>query len=256
MAVEIDLSALMASQSCWEIAGYVSVAAVTIGVIGEFAHDFVPAFKRRWPWWSTWGGKVSGLVLIAALAAELVTQVKANSTSGQIIAVISDQAATTRERAAVFENDTAKLRLDLAKLKGPRNIDPALQAKLIAQLQPLPTKTKAFNIGVPVGGLEPGSALDTQLLEIFSRCTWALVPLVNKPSARGQPKPNNGMYVNVGVVGVIRNFSILHHDDFMPVAKILTVELNEAGIAAKILELPADDDNDPNALHISIGAKT
>src|SRR5205085_10039529 len=98
MAAEIDLNALMSSLSRWEIAGYVSVSAVAVGVIGEFIHDFVPSLKRRFKWWDTWGGKVSGLVLIAALAAELVTQVKANSTSGQIIAFVSDRSANAIER--------------------------------------------------------------------------------------------------------------------------------------------------------------
>src|SRR6266481_2131962 len=105
MASEIDLNALMASLSLWEIAGYVSVFAVAIGVAGEFVHDFVPSFRRQSAWWNSWGGKVSGLLLIAALAAELVTQVKANSISGQIIAVLSNEAATTRERAAVLERE-------------------------------------------------------------------------------------------------------------------------------------------------------
>src|SRR6266852_4172440 len=100
MAADIDLSVLMSSLSCWEIAGYVSVAAVAIGVIGEFVHDFVPSLKNRLEWWNIWGGKISGLVLIAALAAELITQVKANSISGQIIALLSDKTATAVGRAA------------------------------------------------------------------------------------------------------------------------------------------------------------
>ncbi len=102
MAAEIDLNSLMSSVSRWEIAGYISVAAVSIGVIGEFIHDFVPSFKRRSPWWNAWGGKTSGLILIAALAAELITQVKANSMSGQIIAFLSDRTATTLDRAATL----------------------------------------------------------------------------------------------------------------------------------------------------------
>jgi hypothetical protein len=58
------------------------------------------------------------------------------------------------------------------------------------------------------------------------------------------------------VVGVNINFSSLKHDDFAPAAQILNEELNKVGIATKVIEFPADDDGDPNAIHISIGAKT
>jgi hypothetical protein len=115
MASEIDLNALMSSLSFWEIAGYLSLFAVAIGVAGEFVHDFVPSLKRKSGWWNSWGGKVSALVLIVALASELVTEVKANSISGQIIAFLSDRAAQTRERAATLENEAAQLRVDLEK---------------------------------------------------------------------------------------------------------------------------------------------
>jgi hypothetical protein len=115
MASDTALNALMASLSSWEIAGYASFAAVVIGVAGEFVHDFIPSLKKRFPWWNSWGGKVSGLVLIIALAAELITQVKTNNISGQIIAFLSDQAASARERAASLEKQAAQLRVDLER---------------------------------------------------------------------------------------------------------------------------------------------
>src|SRR5215471_10655139 len=115
MALAVDLNALMASLSFWEMAGYVSLSAVAIGVAGEFVHDFVPSLKRKSAWWNAWGGKASGLVLIAALAAELFAQVRTNVTTDQITAVRNDQAADTRERAAGLEREAAQLRLDLEK---------------------------------------------------------------------------------------------------------------------------------------------
>jgi hypothetical protein len=118
MASASDLNALMVSLSFWELAGYISFSAVTIGVAGEFIHDFVPWLRRKSAWWDTWGSKVSGLVLIVALAAELITQVMTNSRSGQVIAFLRDQAAETRERAALFEKEAEQLRLGLGKVYG------------------------------------------------------------------------------------------------------------------------------------------
>jgi len=108
MASASDLNALMSSLSFWEIAGYVSLSAVALGVAGEFIHDFAVSIRQRSAWWASWGGQISGLVLIAALAGELLTQIETNSKSGQIIAFLSDQEAETRKRAATLENEAAE----------------------------------------------------------------------------------------------------------------------------------------------------
>src|SRR5258707_798679 len=100
----VDVLALMSSLSNWETAGYVAVAAVAIGGAGESIHELTSWFKR-FPWWIDKGGKTSALLLIAALAAELIIQVKTNSLSGQIIAFLSDQAGAAHERAALIENN-------------------------------------------------------------------------------------------------------------------------------------------------------
>jgi hypothetical protein len=252
MAADTHLSVLMSLLSCWEIAGYAGLAIVIIGVIGEGIHDFTTWFKRTW--WGPHGGRFAVLVLIAGLAIEGVAQVKANSTSGQIIAVLSNQAADTRERAAIHEKEAAQLRLDLAKMRAPRNIDANVQNTLVERLKPI--GTKLFNIGTPVGGLEPGSGLDEQLFTALSLSGWKMVPLVSKPSARGQPASNSGRYVIVGVVGVKVTFGSLRHDDFVIPAQILSEELNKSGISTQVIELPPEDDGDANAIHIAIGAKT
>jgi hypothetical protein len=98
----LDISALISSLSGWELAGYAALAAVAIGVAGESVHELTAWFKTL-QWWKANGGKASALLLVAALAAELIIQVKTNSISGQIIAFLSDQAASTRERAAKLE---------------------------------------------------------------------------------------------------------------------------------------------------------
>jgi hypothetical protein len=91
MAPATDLSVLISSLSCWETAGYTGLAIVIIGVVGEGIHDFTAWFRDTR--WHSGGGKLSVLILIAGLAVEGVAQVKANSISGEIIALLSGEAA-------------------------------------------------------------------------------------------------------------------------------------------------------------------
>jgi hypothetical protein len=158
MASALDLNALMASLSFWEMAGYISVSAVAIGVAGEFTHDFVPWLRRKSAWWDKWGGKVSGLVLIVALAAEIVTQAEANSTSGQIIAVLEDEAAQTRERAARIEQAAAWRILNNAKAERFENA--------VAQGTGRP-----ITVGYAVGDPE-SIALGAQLSDLLLMAHW------------------------------------------------------------------------------------
>jgi hypothetical protein len=71
----VDISALMSSLQYWELAGYGTLIAVAIGVAGETIHDLTGWFKS-FPWWKAKGGAALVLLLTAALAAEVVTQVK------------------------------------------------------------------------------------------------------------------------------------------------------------------------------------
>jgi hypothetical protein len=87
------LNELTSQQWSWELAEYVSVAAVFIGVAGESIHEFTAWFRQH-AWWKGNGGKASALLLVVALAAELVTTIKSNGISGQIIALVTERAAT------------------------------------------------------------------------------------------------------------------------------------------------------------------
>jgi hypothetical protein len=110
----VDISALMSSLWYWELAGYATLVAVAIGVAGESVHELTEWFKKS-PWWKAKGGIASALLLIAALAAEVVTQIKTSGISGQTIAFLSDQAAETRERAAGLEKQAADISERAAK---------------------------------------------------------------------------------------------------------------------------------------------
>jgi len=174
------LNALISQQWSWELAEYASVAAVFIGVAGESIHEFTAWFRQH-SWWKANGGKASALLLVVALAAELVTTIKSNSISGQIIALVT-------ERAATLEKDAAQLRLDLAKVRGPRNLDSTSVERIITRLKPL--GAKPCTLGVLIGGLEAGSSLAEQLRSSLVSAGWYLVPHKNKPTSRSQPATN------------------------------------------------------------------
>jgi hypothetical protein len=128
LATEL-LDELVSKLAAWEVAGYVSIAAVAIGVIGETIHEFTSWF-RKVLWWRDEGGKASALLLIAALAAELLILVKVNSTSGLIIAFLDEQRVQTEKDVLVERRLTARERLRLERLERiilPRSIDSAPQ---------------------------------------------------------------------------------------------------------------------------------
>jgi hypothetical protein len=152
-----DLNALSSSLSHWEFAGYVAVAAVAIGVAGEVIHDFLDWFKSL-DWWRTKGNKASALLLIAALVAELVIQVRTNSISGRVIALLEEQAAETRERAAHIEEATAWRVLDSGKTQKFEN---AISSGAERQL----------TIGFAVGDPESIS-LAIQIVNLFLTAHW------------------------------------------------------------------------------------
>ncbi len=126
MAFADDLSALTVSVDSWELAGVIMAAVVAISVAGEVTHDF----ELFWSigWWRLKGGKASGLILIAALVAEVVIQINVNSINGRIIALLEMEsarlneraeeaakaAATANERAARLEKEAAELQAVVA----------------------------------------------------------------------------------------------------------------------------------------------
>src|SRR4051794_24541242 len=97
MAVADDINALTTSLEFWEFAGYVSAAVVAISVAGEVAHDF--NLFGSIAWWREKGGRTFGLILVAALFAEVVIQVQVSSISGMQIAVLQRQAAVAIQKA-------------------------------------------------------------------------------------------------------------------------------------------------------------
>jgi len=104
-----DASSLAQSLSRWEYAEYVSCAFVALACAGEGVAEFTD--------WLTNGvedrkkklAKLSTLVLIASLAAELVCLVRTNTLSGQLIGSLSEKAgiADTKAQSAKITAEQA-----------------------------------------------------------------------------------------------------------------------------------------------------
>jgi hypothetical protein len=92
----------------WEYGEYASAAVVILGVVGEFLADFSNVWRvRDVPDRRDKLRKLSTLVLIAGLAAELVCLVSTNVVSGHIIASLGRQAAEAIATAKRFEAQIA-----------------------------------------------------------------------------------------------------------------------------------------------------
>jgi hypothetical protein len=126
MTAAEEISVLTNSLSFWEYAAYLSISAVAVGVAGEVVHDFTSWLKGI-RWWAEKGSKYSALLLVIALVAELIIQIKENSINGRITAILEHETAIANERTAEIEKITAW-----------RKIEPATAQKLSAALGAIP----------------------------------------------------------------------------------------------------------------------
>jgi hypothetical protein len=107
-----EIPSIDAALGSWESVEYAAEAFVILGCVGEFVAEFTrllpnePADRRNQC------SKVSLLLLIAALAIELVALVRTNVLSGQEIARLGAQAASANERASRLEVQAASFRAD------------------------------------------------------------------------------------------------------------------------------------------------
>ena len=192
------ISALISPLWGWELAGYAAVAAVAIGVAGESIHEFTDWFNAS-QWWRANGGKASALLLIAALAAELIIQVKTNSISGQIIAFLSDQAASTRERAANLEKQAADIQARAAKaeteaanlMKENVELERTIAPRTIEMMELIRTISASPRVPIfvsPVDQEEPkevaASFFALQAIKIGDAPTWSVTLLPAEQWAR------------------------------------------------------------------------
>jgi hypothetical protein len=96
----MDVTSLDALLRCWELIEYWAAGFVILGCVGEFAAEFTRIHTLAW---GHQLAKASLLVLIAALAVELVALVHTNRLSAKEIAILE-------QGTAQLEKDAAQLR--------------------------------------------------------------------------------------------------------------------------------------------------
>jgi hypothetical protein len=137
-----DVASLTATLTYWEYAEYASGAFVALACVGEYIASFKP--------WFTGGNKErkerlekrSTLLLIVALAAELICLVRTNQISGQVIGALDTKAAeayrksglaTTNSDSAARKAKAASDEADAAKIESGKARDAASVAELVAR---------------------------------------------------------------------------------------------------------------------------
>jgi len=136
-------------------------------------------------WWLAKGGKASALLLIAALAVELVAQASVNVRSGQIIAILN--------------NETANARSEIEKIKRPRALSDEQVSNFLVALTPF--AGTQFDCAVTEG--DPEAANFLYILEaILLRAGWKETDWNGGDIvAKRQGKPTWG-YFTLQTVGV------------------------------------------------------
>jgi hypothetical protein len=111
-----DVSSLATSLEHWEWAEYASCALVALGCIGEYTAEFTNYWTDGLKERKDRLAKRSTLLLISALALELMCLVKTNSISGMLIGSLSDEAgaAETKARSAIDKSSLAERKADAA----------------------------------------------------------------------------------------------------------------------------------------------
>ena len=173
----LDIPSLLSDLIWWEIAGYISLGIVTLGVAGESIADFTKWGEPR----KKWLGKASALVLIMGLAGEGIAQSKTNSLSGLIIAGLGER--------------TANAELELVRIKRPRIITPQKANDLVASLSKY-SGGKKFWIIVDRNEIETETeqeALANKLREIFTQAHWILDPHTMKDRTKVNPSTFLGL---------------------------------------------------------------
>jgi hypothetical protein len=123
-STSVDLSPVEAALTYWEYAEYASVVFVIAGVAGEYIADFTNLFTRGDKDKKHRLSKASTLVLLGALAMELLCLMRTSQLSGRIIAEL--------------KQDTERDRLERVKLElllSPRRLTNEQQARVAEKLK-------------------------------------------------------------------------------------------------------------------------
>lgn len=209
---EPDASSLAKSLAHWEYAEYFSCSLVALGCAGEYVAEFTN-------WWTDGLGekkhrlaKGSTLLLVCALAFELVCLMKTNTISGLLVGSLADKAAAadTKAQAALTKSSLAGQKADEATAAATD----ALGKSAVAQ-------------DAASGARKEVNAVAKRALEIDSDLAQTQMAI----SARGVRNPNNlveqlrqfkGQAVNVT--------SYVGDDESWALCTVLAVAAGSAGM--------------------------
>ncbi len=96
-----DIESLSTSLAWWEFAEYVCAGLVTLACFGEYVADFKDWFTAGIKERKERLAKISTLLLIAALSAELICLVRTNQLSGKLIGSLNAEAGEADRKARV-----------------------------------------------------------------------------------------------------------------------------------------------------------
>jgi hypothetical protein len=199
MIRDLALARMESSLSFWEGAGYIAFACVIACCFAEYLH--VVKFRHReGSWWTERGGSAAALLLVIALAFELMTQFRTNAVSGEIIAQQNTDAAVTEERLLGERRLTARERWRLERVERavlPRSLYVNWDS-LIAALKT--GKFSPINIAL-VGKSMEASSFAFDLMFAFSQngLMGKFIDLSSVPSeAHAGMHSSSGAYVIIG----------------------------------------------------------
>jgi hypothetical protein len=214
-----DIASIDALLNWWGSAEYFATAFVILGCVGEFVAEFT---KFRTEDWRHKLGKISLLLLIAALGIELGALVRTNSLSGQEIAILNGVAADARTVAANAEGATKNVGIELAKQQEraanaektllalqerikPRRLTAQQSADSVKALGVLPNGL--INFGYTSGGADEAFNFARQLLPLFETAEW---------SVRNKLSIANHLDIQVTGVGVLSRGTPLPNPNLPP----------------------------------------
>ena len=126
-----DVASLTSALACWEVAEYCFGLLVAVACLGEYAADFTDWFTHGMEEKKKRLAKISTLLLISALALELICLVKTNQLSGQLVGSLASKAdeASTKSQSAITDAASASTLAKGAKDDAKTAKDDAISAK-------------------------------------------------------------------------------------------------------------------------------
>jgi hypothetical protein len=204
---------------------------------------------------------LSNLVLIVGAALVLLGTIGSIKMNG-VREMFSNERISANEATtaiAIAESDKAKAeaanaRLELAKFKAPRVLEPKQLAAITSAMRVFPNTQFDVAIG-PMGDPEPevfGRSISSALID----AGWSQIDWDTKPDAQMRlTRPGGAAIGFAAVTNVIVDIHPSQVARLWPVAQALAAALKAAGIDAEAQQGSGGRNSNENAIHVMIGRK-